>query len=184
MADETNNAAAPAIDPKVLADQVSAAVSAATKPLLETLGGLVEQLKTLAAAKTANAAETTTAEAPAALTLEAVEKLLDAKLTKQQEAATQHSRVKASIDAAATKHLAGIPDVYRSRLSQIDDSAKLEAECKVIREQWQADLKAAGVTAPRVGAQPGAGATAAGGAVDVTKMSPVAKIATMYATKT
>lgn len=179
--DPTSTAATtqPALDLKAVETQISATIAAALKPVTEALAGLPEMLK--AAITPAKAAEDPGKQPPSAtLTLADVAKLLEERDAKRAGDAATAAKISAAVNAAVDAHLKGVPKPYLAGLPQIEDAGKLAEAAKAIREQWQTDLKSAGVTATNVGAQPGPGATTPAGAIDLSKLNPVQKIATMF----
>lgn len=147
-------AASGGIDQKAINAAIDAAIIAAIKPLNEQIGTLTQQL---ADAK---------AKAPAGISAADVDKLLSEKLAASQQSA----EAKAAREKFVGEKLKDLPAVYQGQLG--NDPGKWPAEEQAIRAQFQADLKAAGVTAKPVDGGAGTGGAAkAGTAVDTSKLS-------------
>lgn len=189
MAGETT--ATPGIDTKALGEAIAASLTASLGPALATAIGeankpLVEQLGKLqppaaaagnAAANTAggNTAGGNTAGAgatggkPAPVTAEDVAKIV----AEQLKGFQQTSQQTAQREAYLGSKLKDLPAAYRNQLGP--DPAKWAAEEQAIRDQFKADLAAAGVKPADVGGdQPGG--QKPGQAVDLSKLSPVQKV--------
>lgn len=188
MPDPTNTTTQPALDMKAIAEATTAAVAAALKPMTDTMSKLTESIAAIAAhpqkhAESGAGDPKPGKDAPAALTLEAVSKLITDGIAASRKADESTAEVGAAVKSAAEKHLAGVPAVYHGLLPQTKDAAALETKAKEIRDQFQKDLAAAGVKAPNVGTTPGAHTAPVGGSIDMSKINPVRAIAEGYATK-
>jgi len=177
-----NNPPATTLDMKALGEVIASQVATAIKPIGDALAGVLTEIKSLGTSRgddKKDAGKTGEAEKP--LTAADVAKLIADSRAKDVADAAQVAKTRAAREAAIKTHLTGVPDVYHSRLPDTDNAAALEAAAKKAGEEYRSHLAAAGVKAPTIGAQPAAGATAAGAAVDTSKLNPVAKIATGYA---
>lgn len=159
--------AAPAIDLQALAGAIGAAVknavTEANKELHDVLGRLGGTVSKDAAQ----------VKDDVKLTAADVKKLIGDGLAEFHKTTS----TAAARDVFIQQKMADLPAVYRTQMPQTADPAELAKAEQAIRTQYQADFKAAGGTAPNVtGAAPGS-ATPAAAAVDVSKLSPDAKIA-------
>ncbi len=165
MAEATNTTAA---QPPAALDMtaVQKAIADAMKPVTDSLAALTSNQKVIAdtmaadaKAKAEPARQTDAAKAkpadgkepasPAPLTAEQVSKLVNdgvAAVLKQRDEAAQSS---AQRDAFVGEKLKGLPAVYQAKLGS--DPAKWAAEEQSIRDQFKADLTAAGAKLPDVG---------------------------------
>lgn len=180
MAGETT--ATPGIDTKALGEAIAASLTASLGPALATAIGeankpLVEQLGKLQppAAAAGNAAGGNAAGAgatggkPTPVTAEDVAKIV----AEQLKGFQQTSQQTAQREAYLGSKLKDLPAAYRNQLGP--DPAKWAAEEQAIRDQFKADLAAAGVKPADVGGdQPGG--QKPGQAVDLSKLSPVQKV--------
>jgi hypothetical protein len=148
---------------KSLEAKLGEMIGAATKPLHETIAKLE------AAAQPAVKEVAAEAGKAKALTLEDLSRLIDSKLGAQQQASQQAQ----ARDAFLASKLKDLPAAYQKQLGS--DPSKWAAEEQSIRDQYKADFKSAGGTKAPVGGENPGGAAAAQ-AVDVSKLSPRAKI--------
>lgn len=161
-----------ALDAAAVQKLVTDTVTAALKPLGDSLGELAKNQKVFAdtlmadAAKAAEAAKAKTdadkkTDAPKPITLEDVQSAITNSLT---------SAFKTRDDAAATSTLRNsfigekmkdLPPTYQSQLG--NDPAKWPTEEQAIRDRFRAEMAAAGFKVPDVGAGNAGGETGSGG---------------------
>lgn len=171
MSDQTVTATPPAdrggndIEAAVAAAVAKAmpeAIAAATKPLGDRLTAAEGNLKTVA----------DTVASQKVLDAQAVQKLIEADATERAAATQKAAEAKAADDAKAAEakaatekfaaeNLKGVPGRYHGDLG--GDPAAWEAKAKAIREQFAADLAAAGVKVADVGGTAGGEAPAGQG---------------------
>jgi hypothetical protein len=98
-------------------------------------------------------------------------------LNKRDEQQQQSSRASQARSDFIAKNLANLPPTYHNLIPQTDDLAKLAEAGKTARSTFEADFKVSGNPAEKKTIDGGAGGgVAPGGTVDLTKVSPVAKI--------
>jgi hypothetical protein len=168
MPDNPATATPPAIDMAALTKSI---IEQVTPSLIEGLKPVIaEQIKAAVPAPVTPAPATKDAK-PEALTAEAVAKIV----ADQIAAASQANGQKAARDAFQAEKLKDLPAAYRNQLGS--DPAKWAAEEQAIREQFKADLKAAGLEPKNVGgAAKEGGKTAEQNPVDKSKIDPVSRI--------
>jgi hypothetical protein len=169
MAEDTAGTA-PAIDYEKLGAAIAAslapAIGEANKPLLERLDKLATP-----ATQAAAAADPGAKAKP--LSADDITKIVSDQLkTFQQGQQTQAAR-----EGYLASKMNDLPAAYRNQMPNTADAAELARAEQQIRQQFQADFKAAGGTTQTVAGNPPAGAAKPGAAVDTSKLSSVDKIA-------
>lgn len=173
MGDE-NTATPPAdqggqVNQDVIAQVVAAAVAKALPAAIaEANKPIVEALAKLQGAAPQQSQPQAAAAQTQPVTLDAIQQLLEKKLSDHQQSA----QLKARREAYQTEKLKDLPPVYRNLLG--NDPDKWAAEEQEIRKQFRADLSSAGIQVPNVaGTADTPGDAKLPNTADLSKLSPV-----------
>jgi hypothetical protein len=146
---------------------IGTAIAEANKPLLEQIA----KLQPAAATPAETAAKPGEAGAAKPLTLDDVTKVIKDTLGERDRTASTSAARQRFID----EKLKGLPAAYHLMIPQTDDAQQLEAAGKRARETFEADFKVQGGEKKSVGGETTGGAAPAA-TVDLSKLSPIAKI--------
>ncbi len=165
----SQQATPPANNGGLTKEDVSKMISDAIAPLSQSTSKITESITALTELiKKPGTEERPKAETPAGLTEEQVKKLIaDATTTAQQDMSQKAAR-----DAYIGEKLKDLPAAYRNQLGT--DKSKWAAEEQALRDQFKADLEAAGVKKADLGNAAKEGGNASGSqVVDRTKIDPI-----------
>lgn len=151
-------------------DQINEAIAAALKPITEQLAGLGKTASSAAAGEGAGKSAKKDTDAPAALTPEAVAKIV----ADQLAAHTTTQAAQTARTAYANDKLKDLPQTYRDLLPNTGDPAQLAQAEQAIRARYRAEIGDKAAAGTNLGG--GGGGAAPQGKVDLSKLSPQKKI--------
>jgi len=162
---------------------VKAAAEAGAKGVADAVAQAIAPVTDRLAKLEAPTAEDQGGDAPTALTMEDLERVLADRDAKRGEAATKAAGDAAAAQARddyAAEHMKDLPAAYHGLLPATDDAEALKAAEQKVRQQAAADAKAAGWKVPDVGSKPPGGSGPGDAQPDTSKMSPTAALKLAY----